>query len=131
MGQLGSRDEVAAKYQDRAEFRFVYGREAHPGKPFGSLAMGSDPPPEYELTTTWEERAERASEFSKQKRLARPILVDEDGDASVQRLYGGRDNQVIVIGVDGRVAFKQPRADARALDAFLAGYLPAEGSRAP
>jgi hypothetical protein len=131
MGQLGPRDQVAAKYRDRAEFRFVYCREAHPGKPFGSLAMSPDAPPDYELTTTWEERAERASVFSKDKQLARPILVDEDDDASVQQLYGGGDNQLIVIGADGCVAFKQLHTDPQALDEFLAGYLPAESPDEP
>jgi hypothetical protein len=122
MGQLGPREDLARKYQNKADFYFVYTREAHPGKPFGSLAMSPNAPPAYDQTHNWKERAERAELFSKQKHVSRPILVDEDGGASVLGMYGDRDNELIVIDASGRIALKQEHADTNALDLFLADY---------
>ena len=47
------------------------------------------------------------------------MLIDGDGDDCVQTLYGGRDNQCVVVGTDGRVLFKQEQTDHRELGRFL------------
>jgi hypothetical protein len=110
---------VARKYHGRVEFYIVYCREAHPGRPFGSLAFSTDAPPSFEQTWTWQERAERAALFCERRQSARTALVDEDGDDCVFDKYGASDGQLIVIDAAGRVALKQSKADAAALEDFL------------
>src|SRR5437016_3227064 len=109
MGQFDLREAIARKYHAEAEFVFVYCREAHPDKAFGTLGNAGGVPPGQ--THTWEERAKRARSFREQLKVQRHILVDEDGDRSVQLLYGGMDNQLIVIDLDGRLALKMAHTD--------------------
>src|SRR5579864_1233992 len=118
MGQLGPREALAKKYQATADFLFVYTREAHPGKPLGSLAMSPNAPPAYDQTTSWQDRAGRARAFAEKMSVARPMLVDEDGDDSVLQQYGGHDNQLIVIDDAGQIILKQERTDDTTLDEF-------------
>jgi hypothetical protein len=120
MGRFDLREAIARKYGDRVDFVFVYCREAHPNQPFGTL--GSDDPSPGQ-THTWNERAVRAQSFREEMKVARLILVDEDGAQSVQDQFGGKDNQCIVMDAHGRIALKQAQADPEALDEFLAENL--------
>lgn len=125
LGQFERREALAREYADRAEFVFVYCREANPGHAVGAMAVNSGPAPEQ--TFTWAERAARARTFRKSMGVARRILIDGDGDDSAQSAYGGRDNHCVVISPDGRIVFKQEQADHRELRRFLQRYLQPEG----
>jgi hypothetical protein len=117
-GQLG-REALARKYQGRAQFVFVYSQEAHSDAPALSTAAGAFSGP----TRTWAERAERARAFHKAHQSGRRILVDEDGERSASRQYGGRSNHLVVVGTDGRIVFKQEFANAALLGTFLGALL--------
>lgn len=119
-------EAVAKKYKDRAEFVFVYCREAHPegDKRFKTVTKKGEP---IKQATTGAEREETARQFCQDMKLTRRILVDEFGNDSVQRLYGGRPNPTVVIGVDGKVALKVAWTNGRELDRFLSAFLAGGG----
>jgi hypothetical protein len=121
LGHFERKEELAREFSDKAEFVFVYCREANPGRAVGALAIKSGPPPGQ--TFTWDERAERARSFRKAMGVARRVLIDGEGDDCVQTLFGGRDNQCVVVGTDGRVLFKQEQTDHRELRRFLEANL--------
>jgi peroxiredoxin len=118
LGDFPAREAMAREFAGQAEFVFVYCKEAHPDKAFGSMAFSTD---EFALpqTHTPAERTERALMFRTKKSVARRTLVDLSGDNSVQKLYGNWDNQLIVIDQDGRIVLKQRDTDVRKLRAFL------------
>jgi hypothetical protein len=102
---------VAKQHEGRAEFLFVYTQEAHPDRPFGSLAFGGKMT-SLGGTNTWAERRDRALAFREAKAVGRRVLVDGDGEGSVHKLYAGtRGNPLVVIGTDGRIAMKLEWAD--------------------
>ena len=53
-----------------------------------------------------------------------PPEMRKFAEQSVQQRFGGRDNQLIVVDTDGRIAFKQDQTDPAALDEFLHHHLP-------
>jgi hypothetical protein len=104
---------VAAKYRGKVLFAFVYCQETHPmgegashwwsGLPFyGGLPVLS-------RTRNVEERATRAALFRQRAKVSEWILVDEDNDRSVHRLYGapGNINALLVVDLKGRVVVKE------------------------
>jgi hypothetical protein len=121
LGHFERKEELAREFADQAEFVFVYCREANPGRAVGAMATRSGPAPGQ--TFTWDERAERARAFRKAMDVSRRVLIDGDGDDCVQTLFGGRDNQCVMIGSDGRVLFKQEQTDHRELRRFLEANL--------
>ena len=114
---LDRREALAQKYQGRVDFAFIYCREAHPDHPFGSMAYASGPNPPQ--TTNWKDRSKRAQEFRKQFKVERRVLVDETGEESVQREFGNRDSEIVVVDTKGRIALKQQYADTKELESFL------------
>ena len=115
-------DALARKYEGQAEFLFVYCREAHPNQPGMQPLMGKEELPVLPQTQQGEDRAGRARSYCSVKQPTARVLVDVDGAGSVQDLYGGGQNQVIVIDAAGRVALKQTTARVDELDAFLRTY---------
>jgi hypothetical protein len=77
-------------------------------------------------TRNVEERATRAALFRQRAKVSERILVDEDNDRSVHRLYGAPDNINALFAIDlkGRVVVKvqgrMPAALDSSLDALLA-----------
>jgi hypothetical protein len=57
--------------------------------------------------------------FHDQQHMNRRVLVDENEEQSVQRLFGGRDSEIIVVDTAGNIALKQPFADTNELEEFL------------
>ncbi len=104
MGSMESLEAAAHDYGGRAEFVFVYCREAHPW--MSMAARGGMRLPAVPQTETWEQRAARAEEFRDWLGVGRRILIDEDGDASVQRLYGTQGSQIFVIDAKGIIVAK-------------------------
>jgi hypothetical protein len=118
-------ETVAKKYKGKAEFVFVYCREAHPDRPVKSPA--SKYGKRINQARTAAERMETAQLFCQDMKMTRRILVDEFGDKSVQRLYGGMPNPTMVVDVDGKLALKMPWTNGKALDDFLKKFLAGGG----
>ena len=114
---LDRREALADRYQGRVEFAFVYCREAHPDHPFGSMQVTSGPNPSQ--TANWPDRAKRARAFRKQFKIKRRVLVDEMGEQSVQRDFGNRDSEIVVLDEAGHIILKQQHADTKELEDFL------------
>jgi hypothetical protein len=101
--------QLAKKYGDKADFLFIYTKEAHPEQaPLGQ-------------TYTWEDRAERARAFRQRLNLSHRILVDQEGEESTERTYGVTGNLFIVLDPHGNVVFRSSRWDS--LEVFLGSYL--------
>src|SRR5262245_13198035 len=101
MAQLGPRRWTRERYQGRVEFLFVYTKEAHPDGAVPVYTGGWTPV--LPQTTTWQERAERAARFRTEQEVAKLILVDEEGEKNVKRLYGDSDYLAVVVDPSGRV----------------------------
>jgi hypothetical protein len=125
---------MAAQYRGKVLFVFVYCREAHPyegGDPrLPWLGDAADAFLPFTQTHSWGEREARAELFRRRAKLADRVLVDEEGDRSVQRLYGAPDNRNAVFVMDARwrVVFKGELATAAAakptLEAVISGREP-------
>ncbi len=98
-------DDVYRDFRDRAEFLFVYIREAHPD----SMLSLVDDKRIASLTkipqaTTSEERTEAAVFCRRTLKLNMPIAVDSI-ENKVGRAYAGWPNRIVVVGADGNVLF--------------------------
>jgi hypothetical protein len=98
-------DDVYRDFRDRAEFLFVYIREAHPD----SVLLLADEQRIASLTkipqaTTSEERTEAAAFCGRTLKLSMPIAVDSI-DNKVGRAYAGWPNRMVVVGTGGNVLF--------------------------
>jgi hypothetical protein len=116
-------DDVYRDFRDRAEFLFVYIREAHPD----SVLSLVDDKRIASLTkipqaTTSEERTEAAAFCGRTLKLNMPIAVDSI-ENKVGRAYAGWPNRMVVVGAGGNVLFAtspSPRgADATRLRDWL------------
>jgi hypothetical protein len=83
---------VHRDYADRAQWLFLYVREAHPG----------DRLREHE---NFEQKSEQAEYFRGADRVPWPVLVD-DVEGTLHQRYGLLPNSVFLIDVEGRVAFR-------------------------
>jgi hypothetical protein len=125
---------LAAGYRGKVLFVFVYCREAHPRERGGTtlpwLGAAADDLPPLTQTHSRGERQARAECFRRRATWPDRVLVDEEGDQSVQRLYGAPEqwNAVFVVDARGRVVFKAEMAIAAAakptLEALLSGREP-------
>ncbi len=79
---------------------FVYIREAHPG----SIVPGINDGQAVRQTDTLEERRELAAETVQELKLSFPVVVDKI-DNKVNAAYAGSPDRLVIVGVDGKVAF--------------------------
>ena len=117
MATLEPMKTLARKYDGKIEFVIIYCREAHPGMKMKSMGGVGDLPL-LEQTNNREERAERAARFGREMKIPQRILVDEDGDDSIQQRYGEWPNQTIVVDVTG-VVRSMANTNPWKLDSFL------------
>jgi hypothetical protein len=120
-------EELAKKYRGKAEFLFVYCREAHPEGDPGSSTRTKDNQPIKQAMTVAQRKA-TAWLFCNDMKMNRRILVDEFDDQSAQRRYGGMQDPTIVIDVDGKIALKMAWTDGELADEFLEKFL-AQGGK--
>src|SRR5438552_6598301 len=116
---------LAKKYQGQVEFLFIYCREAHPD----DEDKGNGPRPARKpirQAQTLDDRRATAQMFCDDLKLSRRILLDEFGEDSVQRVYGG-ENPTIVVAADGRIALKMHWTKGDLLDGFLQKFLAGGG----
>ncbi|MSR31680.1 MAG: hypothetical protein EXR99_09265 [Gemmataceae bacterium] len=117
---------LASKFKGKAEFLFVYCREAHPEgdkrfntKTKGGKAIGQ--------AASMEERLAIAKAFCEDLKAERTILVDEFNQKSVQRAYGGLPNPTVVVDVDGKIAMKMAWTNGQAVESYLKEFLKGGG----
>jgi hypothetical protein len=98
-------DNVYRDFHDRAEFLFVYIREAHPDS---VLSLVDDRRAtiltKIPQAVTYKERAETAVACSRTLNLKMPIAVDWI-DNKVGRAYAGWPNRIVVVGTNGNILF--------------------------
>src|SRR5262245_39917326 len=105
-GQLEAVDAVYVDFSDRAEFLFIYVREAHPDSVLSVVNSNQKEgllkiPQASSLT----ERVETAAVCQRTMELKMPIAIDSM-DNKTSRDYAGWPNRCVVVGTDGRVLYK-------------------------
>jgi hypothetical protein len=85
-------EQLAAKYDGKVDFVFIYCKEAHPieAQSIGNLV----------------ERLEQARKFVREMNVKQRVLVDDFDPRSVQALYGSLDDSGFVLDKEGRVVLK-------------------------
>ncbi|MCH8940386.1 MAG: hypothetical protein IIC27_04605 [Chloroflexi bacterium] len=97
-------EDLVKKYEGKANFLFIYVREAHPGELI----------PEHE---SYEQKVAQAKMLA-DRGNTRQIVVD-DVNGEVHRQYGGLPNMSWIIDHTGRVAYKASWTDSVDIDAAL------------
>ncbi|QDT98734.1 deiodinase-like protein [Gimesia aquarii] len=125
--QLEGVDAVYEQFKDRAQFLFVYVREAHPDSVLsvidqnGKESLRKIPQPTDMLT-----RVSNAAICQRTKDLNIPIAIDTI-DNRVGKAYAGRPNRMVVVGTDGKFLFVTVPSplgtDARSLRNWLSKNL--------
>jgi hypothetical protein len=95
---------VYQTYKGRAEFLLVYLREAHPDSVLYVLKDGTEVLEKITQSTTVAERSERARQCTSTLKLTMPTVVDGE-DNAVNRAYAGWPDRLVVVGVDGTIAY--------------------------
>jgi hypothetical protein len=127
-------EDLAKKYQGRAQFLFIYGREAHAdsSQTLASFqAEGHLFPDSLRQTQDRTERAEYAAYFRRQmKGGVRRILVDEDGENNVQAKYLAGVRLLVLVDRNQRIVLSSQYLPLPLLDETLQRLLQ-EGSPGP
>jgi peroxiredoxin len=121
--QLDGIDQVYEQFQDRAEFLFVYIREAHPDSVLSVSGLdGRDSLLKIVQAADSPIRTASAAVCQRTVKLSMPIAVDSI-DNKVGKAYAGWPNRMVVVGTDGRVIYASPPSprgtDAQRLRAWL------------
>ena len=104
-GQLEAVDDVYEEFGDRAEFLFVYIREAHPDSVLSVVdGTGDESLVKIPQAADSSERTSAAATCQRTVKLKMPIAVDSE-DNAVGKAYAGWPNRMVVVGTDGNVIF--------------------------
>lgn len=104
-GQLDGVDQVFEQFKDRAEFLFVYIREAHPDSLLSVVAGdGRESLLKIAQAADLPSRTASAVVCQRTLKLSMPIAVD-DIDNHVGKAYAGWPNRMLVIGTDGKIMY--------------------------
>lgn len=95
---------MAERYADRAVFRTVYIKEAHPEDEW-QMDSNEDEGVCYKQPRNLEERVAIARDFVERFDYDIPLLIDGAGN-DVMHLYAGWPERLYVVGDDGLVAYK-------------------------
>src|SRR5687768_15643481 len=93
-----------ATYKDKADFRIVYVREAHPSDGW-QVPQNTRQGVEYKTPKTIDDREKIALECSAHLELKIPIVLDGMDDA-VEKAYAGWPDRFYVIDAKGKIAYK-------------------------
>ena len=91
-------------YKDRAEFLLVYIREAHPDSVLFTNVDGKELLQKVLQTDSLFDRNATAQTCSASLKLSIPTVVDKE-DNKVNAAYAGWPDRLVVVGVDGKVAY--------------------------
>jgi type I thyroxine 5'-deiodinase len=95
---------MAERYADRALFRTVYIKEAHPEDEW-QMDVNVEDDVCYAQPRTFDDRLRIARDFAQRFDYGIPLFVDGIDDAA-KALYSGWPERLYVIGADGRIAYK-------------------------
>ena len=101
---MGALEKWFDEYKDRADFRIVYIREAHPSdgrQRRGNSRFGIN----VESPKTLDERTEIATVCAAELKISIPIIIDGLDD-KVGADYGGWPDRIYVVGTDGRIVYQ-------------------------
>lgn len=115
-------ERVANAYQAKAEFLIVYIREAHPGLAVAVVRNGRRVQEPFHEAASFAERAEHARLFADTLKVAIPVLVDRQDNAT-ESAYVGFPNRLFIVGADGKVAYLGPYGPWGAKPAEVEGWL--------
>lgn len=96
-------ERVYQTYKGKAEFLLVYIREAHPDSVVFILKDGKKLLEKIGQTNTLQERSVRAQQCTAMLKLM-PAVVDKE-DNKVNYAYAGWPERLVVVGVDGKIAY--------------------------
>jgi hypothetical protein len=127
--QLDGVDEVYEQFKDRAEFLFVYIREAHPDSVLSVVGSdGLESLLKIPQAADASMRTSSAAFCQRSIKLSMPIAVDGI-DNAVGKAYAGWPNRMVVVGTDGKVVYASDPApggtNAERLSAWLRVNVPA------
>ena len=91
-------------YKDAAEFLLIYIREAHPDSVLFVEKDGREELTQVTQTDSLLARISTAQTCSASLHLSIPTLVDKE-DNAVNAAYAGWPDRLVVVGVDGNVAY--------------------------
>jgi hypothetical protein len=95
---------MAERYADRATFRTVYIKEAHPEDEW-QMDSNEEEDVCYVQPRSLDDRLRIARDFAERFDYGMPLLVD-GLDNGAMHLYSGWPERLYVIGADGRIAYK-------------------------
>jgi hypothetical protein len=91
-------------YKDRVAFILVYIREAHPDSVLYVRKNGADVLEKIAQTSTIDERNRTAKICAEMLKMTMPAVVDKV-DNKVNAAYAGWPERLVVVGVDGKIAY--------------------------
>lgn len=97
-------EQIFHTYSSRANFLFVYIREAHPDSVLYALRDGEELLEKIGQTSTLEERSERAEQCTGSLHLSFPVVVDR-ADNRVNEAYAAWPIRLAIVDTQGRVAY--------------------------
>lgn len=97
-------EELRRQYADRAEFVYVYIKEAHPADEW-QMESNVEGDVVYEQPKHFEERLDLARTFVTEMEVETPTLVD-DITNTANACYAAWPERIYIIGTDGRIALK-------------------------
>lgn len=106
-GQSGNLEKLYLRYKGRADFYFVYVREAHPTDGW-HMEVNEAKGICYAQPKTEDERMRVAQACQKHLDMTVPMLVDTIDDATGSA-YSGMPNRLYLIDRQGKIAFKNAR----------------------
>lgn len=98
-------EKLYQSYKDRAEFLLVYIREAHPDSVLYSQKAGAESLLKIPQTNTLADRTENALMCLETLKLTCPTVIDRE-DNAVNAAYAGWPDRFVIVGVDGKIAYR-------------------------
>jgi len=92
------------QYKDKAQFFFIYIREAHPNDGW-QVPQNIQEGWVINEPKTWEERKKLAQDLLDRTELSLPTLID-NMDNKVDDVYKAWPDRVYVVGIDGKIIYK-------------------------
>lgn len=103
MQQAGRLQQIHEAFRDRADFHWIYVREAH-------AADGLRPAQHVSIAQpkTFAKRQQVAGACAAKVKLSVPVLVDDMED-TLARAYNALPDRLFILGADGKVAYRGAR----------------------
>lgn len=97
-------EEIREAFEGRAEFVYVYIKEAHPEDEW-QMDVNREAGVVYSQPESFEERIELAHAFVSEMDVETPVLVDDMGNTA-NACFAAWPERIYVVGSDGRIRYK-------------------------